>query len=657
MKNAPYQPEIDGIRAIAVFAVVFYHLKISFINGGFVGVDIFFVISGYLITNIIKSEVERKKFSYRIFFIKRFKRLLPALVFVSLVSFIFAFFILSPSDYSNFSKSILSSILFTSNIFFWTQSNYFDQISEFKPFLHTWSLGIEMTFYLVWPLLLLLLVKYSNKFFSLIIIITTIIFSIILIEFIFSKGLILETQFFYNFLYGKYTADTIFYLAPFRFFEFLFGAVLVFLDKKDFSKSTSLLFFILGFFLIIASIFFLNANTKFPGIYALPALLGTGLLIYFKDKSFLKILLNNKIMIFFGLISYSLYLVHWPIISIFRYYNLGTLSFINKIIILLISILSSFIIYKFIEKPWRKKYDLKKKIISFFSIFTIISLCFFTFQNNGFIFRLDIKQQKLYNHLNDKSFSQICTLEKSIFKKVKELICKTGKEKESNIILLGDSNGTMWFQPFAELASKNNLILTNYSRICSNFPHQKSEDQFLKCSEINTDADTLIIGSQWFDYQNSLISKKVAKKFISNINLINKNLNFKNIKKIIIMGQIPSIMNNNLDIKSCLLRAKYLKKQLSCTNYYETSYLQYKFLDSIRELNLLMRKEIQSNLSKNYKVLYIDPVKNLCTKNSCLQADENYNLYFSDNNHISNFGAKFVINKNLEILENFIRIN
>ena len=195
MKNAPYQPEIDGIRAIAVFAVVFYHLKISFINGGFVGVDIFFVISGYLITNIIKSEVERKKFSYRLFFIKRFKRLLPALVFVSLVSFIFAFFILSPSDYSNFSKSILSSILFTSNIFFWTQSNYFDQISEFKPFLHTWSLGIEMTFYLVWPLLLFLLVKYSNKFFSLIIIITTIIFSIILIEFIFSKGLILETQF------------------------------------------------------------------------------------------------------------------------------------------------------------------------------------------------------------------------------------------------------------------------------------------------------------------------------------------------------------------------------------------------------------------------------------------------------------------------------
>lgn len=654
MKNIQYQPEIDGIRAIAVLSVVFYHLKISYFVGGYIGVDIFFVISGYLITSIIKSEVNKQEFSFKVFFIKRLKRLLPAVVFISLLSFIFGFLILSPSDYYNFSKSILSAIFFVSNIFYWTQSNYFDQISEFKPFLHTWSLGIEMTFYLIWPLLLILLLKYFNKALSITVLILGIFFSIILLEFIFTKGLVFETQILNNFFYGKYISDTIFYLAPFRFFEFFFGSILVFLKNKSFKESISTFFFICGFILILSSIFILDSNTRFPSIYAIPALLGTSLIIYFKDKCFLKILLNNKIMVFFGLISYSLYLIHWPIISIFRYYNLGDLVFFNKIIIFLISIFLSFLMNKYIEKPWQKKYDFKKKLSACAFLTSIVFLSYFTIDQKGFVFRLDENKIELYNKLNDKSFSKICNPEKSIFKNVKEKICRVGNEKNAKIILLGDSNGTMWFKPFAKLAIKNNIDIVNYSRICNNFPHNKASDQFIKCADVSSNADTLIIGSQWFDYQNSLIAEEKAKEFISKISKVNQNLNFKKIERIIIMGQIPSIMNNSLDIKSCLLRPKYLKKDLSCNKFYTNSHLKNKFLDNIKELNSLMEKEIDKNLSNKYKVLFIDPVKDLCVNDKCKQYDKNFNLYFSDNNHISNYGAKFIVNQNINKINRLI---
>ena len=151
MRTLVYQPQIDGLRALAVISVLLFHLKITFFNGGYVGVDIFFVISGYLIGSILNNELKEKKLNLKVFFIKRIKRLLPALLVVCLLCWFIALTVLSPYDFISFSKSNLSSIFFLSNFNFWTESNYFDQNSQFKPLLHTWSLGIEMTFYIIFP--------------------------------------------------------------------------------------------------------------------------------------------------------------------------------------------------------------------------------------------------------------------------------------------------------------------------------------------------------------------------------------------------------------------------------------------------------------------------------------------------------------------------
>jgi len=190
MNTIKYQPKIDGLRAIAVLSVIFYHLKISLFGGGFIGVDIFFVISGYLITSIILSEKEKGIFDLKKFLIKRIKRLLPAIIFVSIFTVILGFLILSPDDLKNFSKSVISSVFFVSNLLYWTESNYFNTVSEFKPFLHTWSLGVEMTFYLIWPIILIFLIKFFKTTRIIIFLIISSIISIIFIEYIFTKGLV-----------------------------------------------------------------------------------------------------------------------------------------------------------------------------------------------------------------------------------------------------------------------------------------------------------------------------------------------------------------------------------------------------------------------------------------------------------------------------------
>ena len=318
MKTISYQPQIDGLRALAVLSVLFYHLKISFFEGGFIGVDIFFVISGYLITTIILKEKERGTFDLKKFLIKRIKRLLPAIIFVSIVAICFGFLILSPDDLINFSRSIVASIFFISNILYWTESNYFNTISEFKPFLHTWSLGVEMTFYLMWPLMLLLFVKFLNSKIIIFFILITSILSILFIEYIYTKGLVFETDALNGFFYGKYISDTLFYNAPFRFFEFFFGCILCFIPKKNFKILTNQSFFILGLILILSSILILNYESKIPGISLIPAILGTSFILFFNRENFLTKILNNKFMVGVGLISYSLYLIHWPLISFFR---------------------------------------------------------------------------------------------------------------------------------------------------------------------------------------------------------------------------------------------------------------------------------------------------------------------------------------------------
>lgn len=344
-----YRPEIDGLRAIAVSLVVLYHAGIMFIPGGFVGVDVFFVISGYLITAIIRSEVQATgAFSFKKFYGKRARRLLPALLTTLTVSSIIATTLLSPIYLAQYFESLAYSAASLSNIYFWSQSGYFDIDSSFKPLLHTWSLSVEEQFYLVWPALLLLILKKTSAknapiWIAGISLLSLAANAIAHIHPIDTAGWITSIA-----ANGK---SSIYLLTPFRVFEFGIGALLTWCTPIARPK-LSLLLSAAGIGLIVASSMQLNESLIFPSLYALVPCIGTALVILSGANSAAGRVLGSRPFVAVGLMSYSLYLVHWPIIVFLRY-NAQLSEAAQVIAAISISMFLGFIQFRFIEKPFR----------------------------------------------------------------------------------------------------------------------------------------------------------------------------------------------------------------------------------------------------------------------------------------------------------------
>ncbi len=283
-----YRKEIDGLRAIAILPVVFFHAGFSYASGGYVGVDIFLVISGYLITSLILSDKSNNKFSLLNFYERRARRILPALFLVILLSIPFAFLLMLPIELTNFSWSVLATTFFSSNIFFWREAGYFASPSELKPLLHTWSLAVEEQFYVLFPLFLLIILRFKLK--------TSLLF--ILLFLFLSLGLAQVAS-------SKFPSAN-FYLLPTRGWELLCGSILAFYffsnpNKKIFNSNLLNDFFsFLGFILIIYSIIFFNDKTPFPSFWTLFPVIGTSLLILFtNEETFIGRFLSIKPLVFF----------------------------------------------------------------------------------------------------------------------------------------------------------------------------------------------------------------------------------------------------------------------------------------------------------------------------------------------------------------------
>jgi peptidoglycan/LPS O-acetylase OafA/YrhL len=350
-----YRADIDGLRAVAVVSVVIYHLNETFLSGGFVGVDIFFVISGYLITKLIVSELSTTHtFSFKNFYLRRVRRLFPALFFTFLFSLLLAYKIFSPQHLANFGESVVYATTSLSNFLFWSQSSYFDQQNLFKPLLHTWSLSIEEQFYLVWPALLFFLFLYAKKRFL-----------PIALLFIGACSLLLNLYFLYNaeemlsmFMPESESSldirSTMFYLLPFRVFEFVIGAIIVWAPSyKNIYRRDEILFLI-GFAAIGYSLFIFNGETIFPYFNALWPSVGAALIIVSGPNHAFSGLLRNKAMVGIGLISYSLYLIHWPIIVFYNYWKSSQLGSVDYLLIAVASTLLAVFMYRFVEQPFRK---------------------------------------------------------------------------------------------------------------------------------------------------------------------------------------------------------------------------------------------------------------------------------------------------------------
>lgn len=348
-----YRAEVDGLRAVAVIPVILFHAGFELFSGGFVGVDIFFVISGYLITTILIDDLENKRFSIVHFYERRARRILPALFFVMLCCIPFGWLWMLPREFKDFSESLSAVSLFISNFLFWSESDYFATAAEKKPLLHTWSLAVEEQYYVLFPIFLFLMWRFGKNRVFWMILVTT------------ACSLALSEWGWRN----QATAN--FYLAPTRAWELFAGSIASFIVQKHGVKPNNTLA-LLGFSAIAFSIFVYDENTPFPSVYALVPVLGVVLLVLYAEKeTFVARLLSTKFFVGIGLISYSAYLWHQPLFAFARI-RLNSEPDIALISLLIFTtMILAFLSWKYIEKPFRNKKIIGKKLIFTFSAIAI----------------------------------------------------------------------------------------------------------------------------------------------------------------------------------------------------------------------------------------------------------------------------------------------
>lgn len=384
-----YRPEIDGLRAIAVLPVILFHAHVNLFQGGFVGVDIFFVISGYLITTIILTNIYNSSFSISDFYERRARRLLPALFTVLLFTTIFSVLLLPPIELRDFGQSLFFVSFFISNFFFWIESGYFDGGIDFKPLIHTWSLGVEEQFYILFPLAGIFLAFFNKR----------LILPFILLIFIFSLSLAIIYSAEENSLD---TREAAFFLLPARGWELMLGSLIFFIKKQFQINKNNMLnnaFSMMGFFMIVYSIIFFSEDTPFPSQYTLIPTLGAVFLILFATKgTILYALLTAKVMVAIGLISYSAYLWHQPLLVFSRYLFPGEMNMAFILGLLFLTLSLAYFSWRFIEQPFRSKDKFTKKNIFVSSL--IGCLVFGAIGgamhiSDGFEFRYNKKQLEL----------------------------------------------------------------------------------------------------------------------------------------------------------------------------------------------------------------------------------------------------------------------
>lgn len=338
LSHPKYRPDIDGLRAVAVLAVVIYHAFPSALRGGFIGVDVFFVISGYLISTIIFESLDRGAFSFTEFYARRIKRIFPALLLVLVACYGFGWFALLDDEFRQLGKHMAGGAGFVSNLVLWSEVGYFDNSVDTKPLLHLWSLGVEEQFYIVWPLLLWMAWRVRFNVMAL--------------------TVLLAAASFYLSIKGvKHDAVATFYSPHTRFWELLAGSMLAWLTlyrTRTVRTRLAHVLSLLGLCLLLFGFFRINKGLSFPGKWALVPVLGAALIIAAgPDAVFNRRVLSNKLAVWFGLISFPLYLWHWPLLSFARIVEGEVPSTGVRVAAVLLAILLAWLTFRFIELPLR----------------------------------------------------------------------------------------------------------------------------------------------------------------------------------------------------------------------------------------------------------------------------------------------------------------
>ena len=631
-----YRREIDGLRALAVIPVILFHAGFEAFSGGFVGVDVFFVLSGYLITTIIWSDLELGKFSLLNFYERRARRILPALFLVILVSIPFAWAWLLPTDMRDFSQSLVAVGTFTSNILFWRESGYFDEAAELKPLLHTWSLSVEEQFYVLYPLFLMLFWRFGKRRL------------LVLVGLTFIASLTLAQWGVQN-----YPVPT-FFLLPTRGWELLMGSFtafyLIFSKRQNFDRIVCEIGGWLGIAFILYALITFNQKMPFPGLYALWPTLGAALFIVFANqRTSIGQLFGNKVLVWIGLISYSAYLWHQPLFAFARHRSLLT-HFQNQILLaalVVISFVLAYLSWRFVETPFRAKDRFTRTQIFRFALLGgsfFIAFGMLGHLSNGFIhFRKNSNESKdlVTRMLPNVGINRYCAMEYP-----ETLKCKTSDSPE--VLLWGDSfamhlaQGLLASKPDIKLVQRTMPVCGPFLGIApTNAKYVRSWAE--KCMEANDKVFDYLQQSSTIKYVilSSPFTQYVgvgAKVFQRNGEIVSGEAvavaaMIETVKRIKAIGKTPVLFSppprNGNDIGGCLKKSIFFGKDKAFCDVLVTHSTQ-----RYREVWSFLRE-----VEKHATVVWLSDY--LCSTSSC-KASFNDVLIFRDSGHLSYEGSAYL---------------
>ena len=630
-----YRADIDGLRALAVVSVLVFHLNERFLSGGFVGVDIFFVISGYLITKLIYSELlSAQSFSFKRFYLRRLRRLFPAMAFTFVFCLILSYLLFSPQHLANFGQSLVSATLSFSNFFFWSESSYFDQENYFKPLLHTWSLSVEEQFYFIWPSLICLLYFCFKRKSQLILPIAITSFG--LLSLYLNYYFLLNEETLVNTIVNKEAEpfldvrSTLFYLLPFRVFEFALGAIIVWAPSpKDLYKVRETLFLV-GLALIIYALINFNDQTIFPSFNALLPCVGATLIMYSGPQHRLVLLFSNRMMVGVGLISYSLYLIHWPIIVFYRYWKYKPISNLDYLVITSVSVLLAILMYRYIEQPFRHKKlgsSLRQNnkpymLGSFLTAFLLCGIAFNAYSSSGWLWRFpaDVVKQLDFKpgDYHDYFWKSMYAYEKDFAKNGKTKVLIVGDSMAadlSNVIVEGRNFNELDIATFLVQHNCRGLLpLTEklYTHLyAGNKTRCKKEHQRLKDDARLRQADAIILASYWWE-------RNYIYAIASTIEALNKTTDAK-----VLLSGLKSQTSNGIHFLT--------KHAFSAQNH--------KIRTPPHPNTLAMNRAMQQ-IKGDF--IYFDLMDQFCDPAGCQRVTDDGYLIIFDESHLSPYGAKFV---------------
>jgi peptidoglycan/LPS O-acetylase OafA/YrhL len=628
LSHPKYRPDIDGLRAIAVLSVVVYHAFPDTLKAGFMGVDIFFVISGYLISSIIFENIDRGSFSFGQFYGRRVKRIFPALTLVLLSCLIFGWFGLLGDEFKQLGKHMAAGAGFVSNFFLWQESGYFNNAAETKPLLHLWSLAIEEQFYIVWPLIVWLTWKRKWLF---------------LLTFT-SLGV---ASFAYNAYLVRLDPTATFFSPATRIWELLAGVLLAYMKVRPSvwqpSQRQLQIASSLGVALLAIGLYRIDKGRPYPGTWALLPILGSFCLIFAGPTAwFNRFVLSNRVLVWVGLISFPLYLWHWPILSFMRIIESGAPEPFFRNIAVVLSVLLAWMTYYFVEKPIREDGSDGKsglKIAALSACVAALGLAgFLIFQNNGVPTRAAANINGV-NTWDNLTFATPC---KFITNGPNhDDWCNIGNapNKPPTTVLIGDSVGNNFapmLQSYAEQSNNSAFVFRQFGR---GFCHGFADIAYENCQELvqathayiekTPSIDTIILAANWPLYVNGF--ERIGSTPISSQQFkvaFEKNVAYyQGLGKRVIVFLAPPVGANP---RACLTRPIRLSDKSSC--------------------NLALKEALHNDgqyrayfaaFLKSKNIDTFDPFKYMCDDKTCKVTDGT-RIYYVDHEHFSIFGGQFL---------------